>query len=386
MPTPTFTPTSLPTPDGLITYFTQDGDKKSLYVLNPDSAPTALIEGVADIMILDVSPDRRYVALAVSAMSEIVRDERHPRFLNSPGMRLIVVSVDGRVLNEVLPEGYAFDAAYNANGELLVAVLHSATDPYHTVDYAIAKPDGSELAEFYSSQNYFPPTPTPTLTPTTTPAPTTLYVPAGDFTMGEGDSEHIVYVDAFWIMRTEVTNAQYAHCVADGVCQEPNNERWNNADYADHPVTDVNWYQANVYARWAGGRLPSEAEWEKACRTTDRRIYPWGDQEPNDQLLNYNWHVGGTTPVGGYLEGASPYGVLDMAGNVSEWTSSLLGDYPYRLDDGRENVEAPGPRVVRGGSFGHDAHGVNCLVRYEVPEDAGGMHDGFRIVMSAPGQ
>ena len=92
-----------------------------------------------------------------------------------------------------------------------------------------------------------------------------------------------LYLDAFWIMRTEVTNAQYAKCVEAGACSEPNNTRWNDPAYAEHPVTNVNWEQANAYAKWAGGRLPTEAEWEKACRGTDGRIYPWGDEPPTDR-------------------------------------------------------------------------------------------------------
>ncbi len=117
-----------------------------------------------------------------------------------------------------------------------------------------------------------------------------------------------------------------------------------------------------AFCKWAAVRLPTEAEWEKAARwARDGRIWPWGNREPNSGLCNFNMTVGDTTPVGSYPDGKSPYGLLDVAGNVWEWTSSLWGKdaskpefgYPYDAKDGRENLSAPDtvPRVLRGGSF-----------------------------------
>ena len=216
-----------------------------------------------------------------------------------------------------------------------------------------------------------------------------VYVPAGPFIMGSSDDpmaqddekpqQSDLNLDAFWIMRTEVTNAQYARCVKTGACSEPDNTRWKDLGYAQHPVTDVDWRQANAYARWVGGRLPTEAEWEKACRGTDGRIYPWGNDPPTTRFANFNYYVGDTTPVGNYPSGASPYGVLDMAGNVWEWTSSQYTSYPYDQKDGRENPEGQDVRTFRGGAWKNDDFDVRCALRFVDP-GYGLNNVGFRVV------
>ncbi|GAB4570382.1 MAG: hypothetical protein Kow0047_23980 [Anaerolineae bacterium] len=214
-----------------------------------------------------------------------------------------------------------------------------------------------------------------------------VYIPPGEFTMGspegEGDGDehpqHRVYLDGFWIMLTEVTNAQYARCVEAGACTPPDNGRWKDPQYADHPVTDVTWFQANEYARWVGARLPTEAEWEKAARGIDGRRYPWGDEWDDRKANTSEGGLGRTTPVGSYPAGASPYGVLDMAGNVWEWTSSLYEPYPYRADDGRENPEMPGRRVVRGGSWYDNQRSARTADRGRDVPDYRYIHPGFSV-------
>ena len=144
-----------------------------------------------------------------------------------------------------------------------------------------------------------------------------------------------------------------------------------------------------AFCRWAGVRLPSEAEWEKAARGTDGRLWPWGDREQDERLCNFNMNVGDTTPVGRYPDGASLYGMLDMAGNVWEWTRSLWGKdvqkpdyrYPYDPNDGREDPNAPDTvlRVLRGGSFWTGARYVRCAVRGRLSPDNRGDF-GFRVV------
>jgi len=213
--------------------------------------------------------------------------------------------------------------------------------------------------------------------------PVYVYVPAGEFVMGAGTEDeriasqfnwnvsgeqpqHSVTLDGYWIMRTEVTNAQYGRCVDAGACEPPadGNRRYSDAQFADQPITGVTWSQAQAYATWVGGRLPTEAQWEKACRGTDGRTYPWGNQNPTPDLLNYSETGLGTSKgVGSYPRGASPYGALDMAGNVWEWTSSAYADYPYNPKDGREDPESSKGRVLRGGSFSGNAYSVRCAVR-----------------------
>jgi formylglycine-generating enzyme required for sulfatase activity len=191
---------------------------------------------------------------------------------------------------------------------------------------------------------------------------------------------------AFQIMRTPVTNAQYAAFTAATGYRPP--AHWEGAEppaaLADHPVTYVDWYDAQAYCAWAGGRLPSEAEWEYAARGVDGRRYPWGDAAPTALCCNYGGQIGATTPVGRYAAGASPFGLLDMAGNVWEWTATLARPYPYRAGDGREDPAAAGQRVVRGGSYQHAQHEVRCAARDQLYPDACDVYIGFRMATSNP--
>ncbi len=221
--------------------------------------------------------------------------------------------------------------------------------------------------------------------------PVYVHVPAGEFLMGspEADTDehpqHSVTLDGYWIMSTEVTNAQYGRCVDAGACEPPadGNRRYSDAQYAQLPAAGVTWFQAQAYAAWVGGRLPTEAQWEKACRGTDGRTYPWGNQNPTRDLLNYGETGLGTwSAVGSYPSGASPYGALDMAGNVWEWTSSSYAQYPYDPKDGREDPESSEGRVLRGGSFDVSALSVRCANRnYNLPDDRSD-YIGFRVVVS----
>ncbi len=195
-----------------------------------------------------------------------------------------------------------------------------------------------------------------------------VYVPAGEFTMGSdnGDAEekpaHTVYLDAFWINQTEVTNQQYKACVNAGTCEPPSATSsithpnyYGNSEFDNYPVLYVTWDKANRYCEvWLDGDLPTEAQWEKAARGTDTRTYPWGNDAPDNNLLNYINNIGDTTEVGAYPGGASIYGAYDMAGNVWEWVNDWYGETYY--DDSASSNNPVGPesgdsRVLRGGSW-----------------------------------
>jgi formylglycine-generating enzyme required for sulfatase activity len=245
-----------------------------------------------------------------------------------------------------------------------------------------------------------PPTPTPTLGVGSTrvrekDSMVMVYVPGGTFEMGStnglGNQQpvHTVKLDGFWIDRTEVANAQYAGCVAAGVCSPPSpsstltrKSYYGDSQYDEYPVIYVSWDDATTYCEWVGGRLPSEAEWEYAARGTDGRIYPWGNEWDAKRCNAWESGKHDTTPVGAYLQGASPYGVLDMAGNVLEWTLSLYRPYPYQSGDGREDPHAGGNRVLRGGSWSLSRSLARVSPRYYHLPDYFGDDVGFRVVVA----
>jgi len=212
-----------------------------------------------------------------------------------------------------------------------------------------------------------------------------VYIPEGEFLMGADGEEpdqapaHLIWVDGFFIDSTEVTNADYRKFVeATGHPEPPywNDERFNGPN---QPVVGVSWFDAAAYAEWAGKRLPTEAEWEKAARGIDGRKYPWGDML-EEKLLNFNDDLGRPADVGSYPEGRSPYGVLDMAGNVWEWVNDwYVADYysksPYR------NPVGPGSglyKVLRGGSWYSNQYFVRCTFRDYSDPDFRANDIGFR--------
>jgi formylglycine-generating enzyme required for sulfatase activity len=161
--------------------------------------------------------------------------------------------------------------------------------------------------------------------------------------IGSETGLHDVYLDAYWIDKYEVTNAQYELCVENGACSEPldlssstRDSYYVNPEYADYPVINVIVPQAKDYCEWVGGSLPTEAQWEKAAHGLSEQAFPWGNDAPTCELANFNSGgepcVGDTAPVGSYPDGVSPYGAMDMAGNVTEWVldgASLQGPGGY---------------------------------------------------------
>jgi formylglycine-generating enzyme required for sulfatase activity len=200
--------------------------------------------------------------------------------------------------------------------------------------------------------------------------------------------QHSVTLPGYWIGRYPVTVAQFRAFVQASGYQPADAGSLVGPD--DHPVTVVTWHDGSAYCRWLSERagvpvtLPSEAEWEKAARGTDGRIYPWGDAPPDGNLCNFDCQVEGSTPVGRYNpQGLSPYGCADMAGNVWEWTRSLLRKYPYRSDDGREKIETRNDvlRVLRGGSYLDTAARVRCAARSWYNPISRGRCGGLRILV-----
>ena len=254
-----------------------------------------------------------------------------------------------------------------------------------------------------------PPTPSPTPMQTRTRAKDhqiMIEVPAGPFLMGSTDldssaspdekPQRLVHVDTYWIDRTEITNRQFRDCVEAGGCkpQQVGNRIFREGNL---PVVGVSWAQAESYCRWAGARLPTEAEWEKAARGTDGRLYPWGNKFEG-QRLNYcdaacvaDWRDRSandgyryTAPVGSYPHGASPYGVLDMSGNVWEWTADWYasGEYAAAPESNPTGPESGLQKVIRGGSWYYQGASLRVARRHKDVPTSSYDNIGFRCVVS----
>lgn len=244
---------------------------------------------------------------------------------------------------------------------------------------------------------------------------TMVYVPAGSFHMGSvnGDPEanddefprHEVTLDGFWLDQTEVTNAQFVTFLNAEGNQTQEGATWLDFEsssaqitvggnpffakdgFANRPVVEVTWYGANAYCAWAGGRLPTEAQWEYSARGPENFRYPWGNTPPDSTLLNYDQNENGTVAVGSYPNGTSWVGALDMAGNVWEWTNDWYDNDYYEISP-TENPAGPSNgtgKVLRGGGWNNTASFVRAANHNAYPPTVSGNSFGFRCVVALPG-
>ncbi len=238
---------------------------------------------------------------------------------------------------------------------------------------------------------------------------TMAFISEGSFTMGSNigpddeKPEHTVFVKAFSLDILPVSNTDFAqflnykglqnqqvetfydHDDSDARIHRHNSMWKADLGYESHPVNEVIWVGARDYCAWLNKRLPTEAEWEKAARGIDGRKYPWGNAMPHAKLALFGAPFNSSAPVDAFPDGASPYGVLDMAGNQWEWVSSVYQPYPYKADDGRENQNTGPIRATRGG--GHDSNAQEISTthrgRYLSRHPKAGHHNiGFRCASS----
>ena len=253
-----------------------------------------------------------------------------------------------------------------------------------------------------------------------------LYVYPGQFHMGirsypagsgielflDEIPRHSVYLDGYWIDKTEVSNRMYALCQNAGACTQLNDEEYSvllygdfiAADFPDYPVVGVSWFHAREYCEWEGRRLPTEAEWEKAAGGISGQMYPWGHSEPTGQHVNlctaeclempgilpardpgFVDSYRTTAPVVSFSIGASPYGALNLAGNVWEWVADWYAE-DYYANSPTENPAGPASgakRVIRGGGWLSDLMTIRTSQRRPMPPADSNLDLGFRCAVSS---
>ena len=228
-----------------------------------------------------------------------------------------------------------------------------------------------------------------------------INIPAGKFTLGVGEQVREMSLPAYFIDKTEVTNNAFEKFILSGGYEtkkywtaagwnfikensiiHPKSLSRGSFNEPEKPVAGISWYEADAYCRWAGKRLPTAEEWEKAARGTDGRLFPWGNRMDYSLLAYRSSNVHRPVAVGLFPAGGSPYGVLDMAGNVWEWTSSSYEgvDYKYTILN-PEEIEKRGELIIiKGGSWGSNSNQFQCGYQYYEQKDATQFNIGFRCV------
>ncbi|MBI5960327.1 MAG: SUMF1/EgtB/PvdO family nonheme iron enzyme [Chloroflexi bacterium] len=325
------------------------------------------------------------------------------------------------------------DALVQSRRETAVARFDAATQ---TAVASMTLPAGRQTAQaliLAQTQTAAAPTaqpPTATLPPTSPAGPVTqeinglalVQVPAGCWTMGLDDAGlaaalelckaerggcdpitfkkempgHEVCVSDYWIGQTEITNAQYAECVAAEFCDAPAESAnsptyYGDPGYENYPVVGITWFQAQKFAAWKDCSLPTEAQWEYAARGPENRMYPWGDvydEAGSNSCLPGDWTCGGMDadlfPVGSFPAGASWVGALDLSGNAAEWVSDMYGDYPAEAQNDPTGPTSGDGSITRGGSYMSDPVAVMSVNRVPVALDGVFNTIGFRVVCPVP--
>jgi len=216
-----------------------------------------------------------------------------------------------------------------------------------------------------------------------------VLVSAGPFEMGRpGDGasspRHKLIVGPYWIAKFEVSNEDYRRYVRGTRSPAPESPQYNNKAFELHPVLGVSWFEARNFCEWVGGRLPTEAEWEKAA-TWDpvlgrKRMWPWGDTWDEKKMKSLEGGSASTAAIDTLQEGASAYGVFNLVGNAAEWTSSIFKPYPYVSADGREDRDSVADRVMRGSSYANIPGAADPTNRSGLNSAKGDPQVGFRCV------
>lgn len=353
-----------------------------------------------------------WLILCLGLMTLLPACATSPRAFPEATNSLILPTVSGQIVAEA-PAGAAFTPTPVQSTQVLTPTATFTPFPVQSTQAPspTAEPSATPMPE---------PTPDPDMPPACTEigqtwtsprdGATLVCVPAGDFIMGTdtGYSDerpaHPVTLDAYWMDRSEVSNGQYALCVAAGVCTKP--AQGGSSEYAvyyanpalaDYPVIYINWYQSQVYCAWAGRSLPTEAQWEKAARGTLGWEYPWGnefdgrrvnyadsstDYEHTDHSINDGY--AGTAPVGAFAQGASPYGALNMAGNVWEWVFDWYAPFT-----GERQVNPIGPasgekHILHGGSWINEGADLRAAYRLDFDPSESAFTTGFRCAITLP--